>query len=315
MLATRLLPILAVIAALLLPAPALAQDAEVVIPVAVVAQDGSWQASGDGTGCELVWDRAGTPTLRVHGSGGDRVREDLVGGEQMALPEAGPGTSCVFEIEVSTVGSRRYEFSLEGAELATVDAADIEALAGTLVLPVVLGDEGDYALATDTYLDLPLADTADRPPVSIPATDEGGLASPTPAGTPVSADIAGQVVDVVVELFVPEAMSVRTDGGCRISAGDDAAVLRLEASTGRYRSELSLRTDGVPVTVQESPTGAAGCLFTFPLHLPAADVYTFHYGDATLAEVRFTDMLDWTEPYLITVGTPERATPIATPLS
>ena len=334
MLANRLLPLLALIAALLVPAPALAQPAGATIPVAVAARDGSWQPAGD-TGCELIWDRAGTPTLRVRASSGDRVREDLVGGEQMEVPEAGPGTWCVFQIELSTADARDYTFSLEGAELATVDAADIDALGGTLVLPVTMDDNGDYALATDSYLDLPLGDTIPRPsvptePDATPtATDEVIIASPTPAatpgiampaGTPVSADIAGRLVDVELQLFVPDAMAAEADGGCRINASESASVLNVEASTGRYRSELTLQTAGVPVTPSESPTGEAGCLFTFPLHLPAADVYTFRYQDATLAEIPFTDMTAASEPFLLAIGaegvlTPEPVAPIATPLA
>lgn len=335
MLANRLLPLIAAITTLIAPAPLLARAADVTIPVAIVAQDGSWQPSGGGTGCELVWDRAGTPTLRVQASSGDRAREDLTGGVQMTLPEAGPGTSCVFQVALGTVDARRYTFSLEGAELATVDASELDALTGTLVLPVALGDSGDYALATEGYLDLPLGDTGTRPPAGTApdatptATDEVVLASPTPdgtpsipmpAGTPVSPELAGQVVDIEVELFVPEAMAVEADGGCLIRGSEDASVLNVEASTGRFRSELTLHEGGVPVTADGSPLGEPGCLFTFALHLPAADVYTFRYHDTTLAEIPFTDMTAGNGPFLLAIGadgvqTPQIATPVATPLA
>lgn len=334
MLANRLLPLVALMAALLVPAPVLAQPADATIPVAVIARDGSWQPAGD-TACELVWDRAGTPTLRVRASSGDRVREDLIAGEQMEVPEAGPGTWCVFQVGLAAPDARSYTFSLEGAELATVDAADLEALGGTLVLPVAMDDAGDYTLAAEGYLDLPLGDITPRPsaptqPDATPtATDEVVIASPTPAatpgiampaGTPVSADIAGKVVDIELQLVVPEDMAVEADGGCRINASESGSVLVVEASTSRYRSKLTLHTDGVPVTPDESPTGEAGCLFTFPLHLPAADVYTFRYQDAALAEIPFTDMTAATEPFLLAIGaegvlTPEVAAPVATPLA
>ena len=334
MLANRLLPLVAMIAALIVPAPLIAQAADITIPIAIIARDGSWQPAGD-TGCELVWDRAGTPTLRVRASNGDRVREDLVQGEQMEVPEAGPGTWCVFQVDLSTTDSRSYTFSLEGAELATVDATDIDALSGSLVLPIALAEGGDFGLATDSYLDLPLGDTNPRPPVvtepnaTPTATDAVVIASPTPAGTPgiamaegtpVSPDIAGQLVDTEIQLFVPEDMAAKADGGCGISASESASVLIVEASTGRFRSELTLHTDGVPVTPAESPTGEAGCLFTFPLHLPAADVYTFRYQDTTLAEIPFTDMTATSEPFLLAIGaegvlTPAVVAPVATPLA
>lgn len=64
---------------------------------------------------------------------------------------------------------------------------------------------------------------------------------------------------------------------------------------------------------------AAGCLFTFALHLPAADVYTFTYRDSELATIPFMEMEALTAPYLLAIDaegnrSPDRGIPLATPV-
>lgn len=315
----RIALLTALLLAMLSPAALFAQEPEVTIPVAVVALEGSWESPDDGETCQLVWQSAGTPTLRVTGGDGSRVRQDLESGELATIPEVADGLVCVFRVDVGIEEARRYRLSIEGAELVDVTLADLDDLAGTLVLPVATGAEGDYELATDDYLDLDLAGGDLRPAEVRPEVPSAPDEEPAaPAGTPASAAIEGRLARPEIQLFVFESLTMPAGEGCRVDVLDDDAVLLVTASTGLYRSELTLRHGGTPVSGGESPMGEAGCLFSFSLRLPAADDYTFIYQEIELARIPFTAMADRDTPYLLAVDetgnrTPQGGVPLSAP--
>lgn len=303
---TRIVLIIGLLLSLLSPIAILAQERDVRIPVAVVALEGSWE-SDDGQACELAWISAGTPTLRVIASDGTRFRQDLVGGTLQTVPDIDDALACLFAVDVEISDARRYLVSIEGAEIVEIASADLANLEGTIVLPVEMNAEGDYELATDDYLELvPGDDGGLRPAETRPSAP---VAPPLPDGTPVSQDILGQVLNVEIQVFVFEDLMTPAGDGCRVDAIDDDALVRIDASSGQYRSRLSLRHDGIPMTARTSPMGEAGCLFTFPMRLPAADTYAFTFQDHDLAAIPFDDLHERESAYLLAIDRAGNRTP------
>lgn len=306
---SRVFMICAVVLALLSPAAILAQDARIGFPVAVVALEGSYETSDDGEGCQLVWQNAGTPTLRVASSTGDRFRQDLVDGELVTLPGVDEALSCLFRVDVSVTGGGSYTISIEESDLTRVSDDDLEALSATMVLPVETGDEGEFVLATDDYIDLeleveaaPAPGSADR---SVPGVlrkvevqPVGQTATPeAPGATPQ----VGDPVDVEVHVLAHGDLMIRMRSGCRIALGDNQAILTAVGSPGDARAELTLTRNGKVVNEETSPTGEPGCLFRTTMELSPADEYVFRIGEIDLAAVPFNVLASQDEPLLLQI--------------
>jgi hypothetical protein len=304
----------------LLPAAIIAQEAEVVFPIAVVALEGSYDAADDGATCELAWESAGTPTLRITSSDGSRFRQDLTGGELATLPDVDDAQACVFVVEAAVPEARRYTVTIEGAELVEIASADLADLEGAIVLPVEMGREGEYGLVTDDYLDIVLDDVdgglrpVETAPEPEPAPQETEEAlpddTPAPSVTPVPSEHDGKVIDAAVLLFVYEDFTVLTDDRCRVDALVDDAALVAESSSGVFRSKWTPRDSGVPVDAAGSPVGEAGCVFQRTMRLPGADTYTFLFGDEQLAVVPFPDLEAMDGALLLAVDRNGNRTPV-----
>ena len=317
----------------LLPAITIAQEAEVTFPIGVVALEGSYDVADDGTTCELAWESAGTPTLRITSSDGARFRQDLVAGELATLPDVDDAQACVFVVEAAVPDARRYTVSIEGAEIVEIVAADLEDLQGAVVLPVEMDRDGEYALVTDDYLDLVLDDVdgglrpveTERAPQPTPEETEAAQPDETPApvATAVPSEHDGKVIEAAVLLFVYDDFTVLTEDGCRVDALEEDAALVAESSSGVFRSKWTPRDHGMPVAATESPVGEAGCVFQRTIRLPGADTYTFIFGDEQLAVVPFADLEGMEGALLLAVDRngnrtpeqPEIVEPSATPLA
>lgn len=332
MIRTRI-ALLATLLLTLLPAAIIAQEAEVTFPVAVVALEGSYDVADGGETCELAWESAGTPTLRITSSDGNRFRQDLVGGTLATLPDVDDAQACVFVVEAAVPDARRYTVTIEGAELVELASADLADLEGAVVLPVEMDRDGAYGLVTDDYLDIVLDDVDGglRPvesgaaPEPAPAETEESQPQepPAPAATAVPSEHDGTVIEAEVVLFVYEDYTVLTEDGCRVDALDDDAALVAESSSGVFTSKWTPRDNGVPVDAAASPVGEAGCVFQRTLRLPGADTYTFLFGGEQLAVVPFPDLEGMDGALLLAVDrngnrTPEgivTVAPAATPLA
>lgn len=294
------IPLLATLLLGLLPSVLLAQEAEVAFPIAVAALEGSYDVAADGETCELAWESAGTPTLRISTSGGARFRQDLVGGTLATLPDVDAAQVCVFVVEAAVPESRRYTVTIEGAELVEIASADLEDLAGAVVLPVAMDRDGAYGLVTDDYLDLELDDVdgglrpLETTPEAAPGPEETEEArpevSPPPVATAVPSEHDGKVIEADVLLFVYADFMVVTEEGCRVDALEADAALVAESSSGVFSSTWTPRDPGLPVDAVASPVGEAGCVFQRTLRLPGADTFTFRFGDDQLAVVSFPDL-------------------------
>ena len=318
----------------LLPTAVTAQDdpaSGITFPIAVVALEGSYEVADDDQACELVWESAGTPTLRVTASGGSRFRQDLVAGNLATIPDVDDAQACVFIVEAALPEARRYEVTLEGADLVTLASADLEDLEGAVVLPVEMDREGQYGLAADDYLDIVLDDVdgglrpveTDTTPDPEPEEQDVDQPEPTPtqpAPTAVPSAHDGKVIEVDVLLFVYEDVTLPTDDGCAIDSTDEA-VLVAESSSGVFSSRWTPRDHGAPVDAAESPVGEPGCVFQRTLRLPGADTFTFLFGDEQLAVVAFPDLENLGGALLLAIDrngnrTPDEivtVTPSATP--
>jgi hypothetical protein len=311
---SRIVLAIGLLLSLMPPIAILAQERDVTIPLAVVALEGSWE-SEDGQACELAWISAGTPTLRVIASDDTRFRQDLVGGELRTIPEVDDRLACVFTVDVQIGDARRYIVSIEGAELVEIASVDLDDRTGTIVLPVEMGADGHYELVTEDYLELEPGEDGELRPAETRPTDPEPQ---RPDATPIAQDIRGQVLNVEVQVFVFEDLMAPSRDGCRVDALDDDAMVRIDASSGLYHSRLSLRHDGIPVTARTSPMGEAGCLFAFPMRLPAADTYAFTFQDQDLAAIPFEDLHGRESAYLLAIDragnrTPEDGMPLARP--
>jgi hypothetical protein len=331
---TRVIVLITLLFTLVPPSALLAQDAQTEFPVAVAALEGAFEPSADGQGCELLWQNAGTPTLRVASSNGDRYREDLVGGQLISLPDVDEGRLCLFVVEVAIGEGRSYEFSLEGSDLARISEDEIANLTGTAVLPVEMDQDGEFVLASDDYLDVELdlnaqPDTgavtdsgegtesgsrgADAPgglrPVEPPQQEtEEATALATP-GTPGATPVVGGEIRATVNLFVYKDLEIKRTGGCRVTLADEDAFLTVETSTGDVADEESLTVQGRTVNEETSPLGERGCLFEFTMNLAPSDSYTFRVGGVELATVPAATLQAQDEPLLLAIDSKGNRTP------
>jgi hypothetical protein len=310
---SRILLFCALVFALLSPAAILAQNARVEFPIAVVAVEGAHEPSADGTVCQLVWERVGTPTLRVASSSGDRFRQDLMDGELVTLPDVADGRACLFDVDVSIVGGRSLDISLEGSELVEVSRDDIENLSATMVLPVEVGTEGEIVLAANDYLDMDLSPAAgsvetqaptsastgqavpgvlrkvaiapDAPQATAEATPELPDATPQTGATPMveataePAAEAGPIGDgtyrIVGQLDFWSGQAVTTDLGCTGGSGNEDIGPGAQVVV---RNEVGAII-GYGVLDDTDRSGEDGCSYDVAIVVPEATFYVVELGD------------------------------------